>query len=226
MLFSAAMTNHPAVLVLLGVYAVFGSAWLVLLYWTGLRAAFVSSERAVAVEVEPGRMKLPWVGLCLLVLAVGGGVALAVLGPKRATAALGELVPTSGGTGDTDPFARSGIGAGPEETAGDNAKAAGMVETDKAIEDNKHSLIDSVSDMYGPPHKPPKDQEKMVAAGQLDVIQIDGKLPENRRPSRDFDTSRKGPKSDKTPDSRLARGVFEIEGRTPLHIRLVAYDNL
>ena len=45
-------------------------------------------------------------------------------------------MPTSGGTGDYDPFARYGVGDGPEETAGDNAQAAGMVETDKMIEDN------------------------------------------------------------------------------------------
>lgn len=224
MLFSAAMTNHPAVLVLLGLYAAVGSGWLVLVYWIGLRAAFVTAERAVTVEVEPTRMRLPWVGLGLLVLAVGGGVALAVVGPKRATAALGELMPTSGGTGDTDPFARYGIGDGPEETAGENAKAAGMVETDKMIEDNKNALIDAVSDMYGPPHKPPKDQERMVAAGLADVIQFHGKLPDNRRPSRDFDTGRKGPKGDRKPGSADARGLFEVEGRTPLHVRAIAYE--
>lgn len=225
MLFSAAMTNHPAVLVLLGLYAAAGSVWLVLVYWIGLRAALVTSERAVAVEVEPARIRLPWVGLCLLVLAVGGGAALAVVGPKRAVASLGELMPTSGGTGETDPFARYGLGDGPEETAGDNAKTAGMVETDKMIEDNKNALIDAVSDMYGPPHKPPKDQDKMVAAGLAQVIQNHGRLTENRRPSRDFDTARKGPKGDRQPDGvRLARGLFEIEGRTPLHVRVVAYD--
>ncbi|MDY3556943.1 transglutaminase-like domain-containing protein [Gemmata sp. JC717] len=224
MLFSAAMTNHPAVLVLLGLYAAVGSGWLVLVYWIGLRAAFVTAERAVTVEVEPTRVGLPWVGLCVLVLTVGGGAALAVVGPKRATAALGELVPTSGGTGDTDPFARYGLGDGPEETAGDNAKAAGMVETDKMIEDNKNALIDAVSDMYGPPHKPPKDQERTVAAGLAQVIENHGKLPDNRRPSRDFDTGRKGPNGDKKPGSQGARGLFEVEGRTPLHVRLVVYE--
>jgi transglutaminase-like putative cysteine protease len=134
-------------------------------------------------------------------------------------------MPTSGGTGETDPFARHGIGDGPEETAGDDAKAAGMVETDKMIEDNKNSLIDAVNDMYGPPHKPRKDQERMVAAGKVDVIPFHGKLPDNRRPSRDFDTGRKGPKGDRKPESQQARGLFEVEGRTPLHIRLVAYDS-
>jgi len=138
--------------------------------------------------------------------------------------ALGELMPTSGGTGETDPFARYGVGDGPEEMAGDNAQSAGMVETDRMIEDNKNSLIDAVSDMYGPPHKAPKEREKMVAAGWKDVIQFEGKLPDNRRPSRDFDTSRKGPKGNKKLSSQGARGLFEVEGRTPLHIRVVGYE--
>jgi len=224
-LFAAAMTNHPAVMVILGLYTVVGSFWLVLAYWTGLKAVFVAPERAVAVELLAERQRIPWAGLVLLVLTVAGGVALALVGPKRAAYALGELMPTSGGTGETDPFARYGVGDGPEETAGDDAKAAGMVETDKMIEDNKNSLIDAVSDMYGPPHKPPKDQERMVAAGKVDVIEFHGKLPDNRRPSRDFDTARKGPKGDKKPESHKARGLFEVEGRTPLHVRLVSYES-
>lgn len=222
-LFAAAMTSHPAALLVLGLYTATGSVWLMLVYWNGLKAVLVAPEKAVAVEVLPGRGRPPWAALCLLVLAVGGGLALAVVGPKRAALALGELVPTSGGSGGTDPFARHGVGDGPEETAGDDAKAAGMVETDRMIEDNKNALVDAVSDTYGPPHKPPKDQERAVAAGKVDVIQFHGKLPDNRRPSRDFDTSRKGPKGDKKPSSLGARGLFEVEGRTPLHVRLVAY---
>jgi hypothetical protein len=224
-LFAAAMTNHPAVMTVLGLYTATGSVWLMLVYWSGLRSVFVSPEKAVAVEVQVGDERVPWLGLSILVLLLGGAVALVVVGPKRAAFALGELMPTSGGTGETDLFARYGIGDGPEETVGENAKAAGMVETDKMIEDNKNSLIDAVNDTYGPPHKPPKDQERMVAAGKADVIQFHGKLPDNRRPSRDFDTARKGPKGDRKPESQKARGLFEVQGRTPLHIRLVAYES-
>jgi len=139
--------------------------------------------------------------------------------------ALGEWLPTSGGTGATDLFARLGIGDGPEETAGDNARSAGMVETDRMIEDNKNSLIDAISETYGPPYKPPKDQDRTVAAGKVDIIENHGKLPENRRPSRDFDTGRKGPKDAKKPGSQMARGLFEVQGRTPLHVRQVAYES-
>jgi hypothetical protein len=223
-LFAAAMTNHPAVMVALGLYTAAGSVWLTLAYWAGLKSVFAAPEKAVAVEVEEGRDRLPWCGLSLLALAVGGAVALAVVGPGRSAVALGEWLPTSGGTGDTDPFARRGAGDGPEETAGEDAKAAGMVETDRMIEDNKNALIDALSDLYGPPHRPPKEQERTVAAGKADVIQFHGKLPENRRPSRDFDTGRKGPRSARRPQSQKARGLFEVQGRTPLHVRLAAYE--
>jgi len=224
-LFATAMTTHPAVMAVLGLYTATGGVWLMLVYWAGLRSVFVAPEKAAAVEVQTDGERVPWLGLSLLVFLLGGAVALGVAGPERAAFALGELVPTSGGTGDTDPFARSGIGDGPEETAGNDAKAAGMVETDRMIEDNKNSLIDAVSDMYGPAHKPPKDQERTVAAGRVDVIPFHGKLPDNRRPSRDFDTSRKGPNGDRKPESQKARGLFEVQGRTPLHVRLVAYES-
>ena len=221
-LFAAAMSNHSAVMALLGMYTTAGGVWLTLSHWAGLRAALVESEHAV--EVLAGRPRTPWSGLALLALSLGGGVALAAVGPRRAALSLGELMPTSGGTGEADPFARYGVGDGPEETAGDNAQTTGMVETDKMIEDNKNSLIDAVSDMYGAPHKPPKKQERMVAAGLLDVIETTGPPPDNRRPSREFDTSRKGPKgAPKPPEGRAARALFEVEGRTPLHVRLVAY---
>lgn len=225
MLFAATMTNHPAVMVVLGLYVAAGGVWLTLAYWAGLKSVFVAADKVVAVEVRAGRERLPWLGLSLLALALGGSAALLVVGPKRAALSLGEWLPTSGGSGDVDPYARHGLGDGPEETAGDNAQSAGMVETDKRIEDNKNSLIDAISDTYGPPHKPPKDQERMAAAGLADLIKFHGKLPDNRRPSRDFDTARKGPKADKRKlSSRAARGLFEVEGRTPLHVRVVAYD--
>ena len=220
-LFSSAMGDQPAIPYLLVAFALTGGLWLILEYQSfgQTTAAVVEGELRERVA-----LRLPYrEGLVFGVLALlAAGIAFA--GPKRVMLTLGELMPTSGGTGNTDPFARYGVGDGPEEVAGDNAQAAGMVESEKMIEDNKNSLIDAVNDMYGKPHKPNKDQQRMIAAGKVDVIEFHGKLPDNRRPSRDFDTGRKGPKSNKKPESHGARGVFEVEGRTPLHVRLVAYE--
>ncbi len=225
MLFAAAMTNHPASFILLGLYTACGGVWLMLVYWSGLQKVFAVPEREVAIEVQAGRIRPPWVSLMAVLIVSGSTLAVLAIGPRQLGVTFGELMPTSGGTGETDPFARYGIGDGPEEVAGDNAQAAGMVETDTMIEDNKNALIDAVSDMYGMPHKPPKHQDKMVAGGVTKVIENHGQLPENQRPSRDFDTSRQGRGPGRKPSSRLARGLFEIEGRTPLHIRQVVYTH-
>ncbi len=219
-LFAAAMGDQPAVPYWLAGFAVCGGVWLICEH----RATGQELVSARGELVRRVRLRLPiWEGVVFGVLAALA-VGVAVAGPKRVMLTLWELVPTSGGTGNADPFARGGVGDGPDEVAGDNAKSAGMVETDKTIEDNKNALVDVVNDMYGPPHKPRKDQEKMVAGGVADVIQSHGKTPDSRRPSRDFDTSRAGPKGDRKPgDGHAARGRIEVEGRTPLHIRVVTY---
>ena len=218
-LFASAMGDQPAVPYLLVALAVCGGVWLV----------FENRDRAGATAASGelvGRvpLRMPYRELAVFGVLAACAAVVAVAGPKRVLFTLGELMPTSGGSGDVDPFARSGVGDGPEEVAGDNARAAGMVESDRLIEDNKDALVDVVSDMFGPPHKPPKKQERMVAGGLADVIQNHGKLPDNRRPSRDFDTHRQGPKGNRTPDSQAARGLFEVSGRTPLHVRAVAYE--
>ena len=223
-LFAAVMTSHPVVMAVLVLYALTGGFWLALVNWSGLRPSIVTPVTAVEMAGRGPRDRMALAVAALLVLPVAGAISLVAIGPTREAFSLGEWLPSSGGSGETDPFARHGMGDGPEEAAGANARAAGMVESDRMIEDNKNALIDAISDMYGPPHKPPKDQERMVAAGLAEVIQNHGKLPENRRPSRDFDTSRQGPGTGRKPESRDARGLFEIEGRTPLHIRVVAWE--
>lgn len=225
MLFAAAMTNHPVSFVLLGLYTACGAIWLMLVYWSSLQTVLAAPEREVAMEVQSGRMRPPWTSLIAILMVTASSLAVLAIGPQHLGVKLAELMPTSGGTGETDPFARDGVGDGPEEVSGDNALAAGMVETDTMIEDNKNALIDAVSDMFGMPHKPPKHQEKMVAGGLTKVISNHGELPENQRPSRDFATSRQGSPPGRKPRSHLARGLFEIEGRTPLHIRQVVYTH-
>jgi hypothetical protein len=221
-LFAAAMGDQLAIPPLLVLLAVTGGVWLTLNHLAGQAGATAAGRTADAVAWVPLRFPLReavvFGTLAAAVAAVG------IAGPKRTLLALGELVPTSGGTGDADPFARYGTNDGPEEMAGTTAQSAGMVESDTMIEDNRDALIDLASDMYGPPHKPRKDQERMVAGGLAKVIRNHGKLPENRRPNREFDTSRKGPDAARKPEDRGGRGLYEVVGRTPLHVRVTAFD--
>jgi len=221
-LFASAMGDQPAMPYFLGAFAVMGGIWLVLNYRAESAGTVASQSKGFVVE----RVRLAFPVRELLVFGVlaAASISVAVAGPKNVMLSLGELAPTSGGTGEQDPFARYGTNDGPEETAGDDPNSAGMVDTNNFIESRQDSLIDAVSDMYGAPHKPPKNQERMVASGLADVKQNHGKLPENRRPSRDFGTSRQAPKHARKGESQSARALIEVEGRTPLHIRVVVYD--
>ena len=224
MLFSVAMTNHPAVLTLLGLYTATGSVWLMLVYWSGLRRFFVTGERAVTVEVQGQRDRLPWVSLFMVLAMVGCVLGIIVVGPGRVAWTLGELFPTSGGTGEFDPFARGGVNDGDDETQGDNAKSTGMTQTESFLESPLPSLYDVVNDMSGEPFKT-KTQERMIALAATNKMQAMKNRPaDNLRPNRDFPTTRKSPKQRPDPLSRSARAIFEVQGRTPLHIRVTAFD--
>ncbi|MDB5309292.1 MAG: transglutaminase-like enzyme predicted cysteine protease, partial [Gemmataceae bacterium] len=166
--------------------------------------------------------RVPWAPAgvaAVLAGLVAGGFAL---GPMTAFAALWELVPTSGGTGEYDPRARGGVNDGDEETAGNNPAATGMVDTDQLLESPLPSLYDAISDTYGKPHKP-REQERAQALSAVAKEQH-GKTADSLRPSRTFPTSRQAPPNPRTPLSRAARGLFEIEGPTPLHIRAAVFD--
>src|SRR5207244_6392008 len=126
----------------------------------GLQRFFVSSDDA-ALEVQPGRERLPWLALFLVLGLVGSVLGLVAVGPQRAAHVLGEWLPTSGGTGGYDPFARGGVNDGDEEVRGDNAHSTGMTETDTFLDSPLPSLYDMISDVYGEPFKP-KDQESAI----------------------------------------------------------------
>lgn len=225
MLFSAAMSDHWVLQALLAVYTAVGSVWLMLADWSDLESRPRVASEPVVMSVQPLRMRVPWRGLLVLGLALLATAGVGVWGGRRPSAVLGEWLPTSGGSGETDPYARQGVGDGPEETAGENAQAAGMVDTDRMIEDNNNALIDAISELYGEPRKPSQELERMVAGGWVEITPHHGALPENLRPSRPFALQRHSPPHRRKPESsRAARGVFEVEGRTPLHIRVMVYE--
>ncbi len=74
-----------------------------------------------------------------------------------------ELAPTSGGTGATDPFARSGVGDGDALVAArENAASFGAVDSDLLLDSKEASLFDLYSDTFGEPVRK-TDVERTVA---------------------------------------------------------------
>ena len=224
MLFSVSMTEHQAVLMLLALYSATGSLWLMLVHWTGLRGFFAAAETAATVEVQAGRERLPWPAFVVVVGLVGSALAVGAVGPQRTARVLGEWLPTSGGTGGYDPFARGGLNDGDDEIKGRNARSTGMVESDTFLDSPLPSLYDMFTDLYGEPFKP-KDQERAIALDAQTKVNESRKPPaDNLRPNREFPTTRKAPRRPRDPSDRAARALFEVQGRTPLHVRLTAFD--
>jgi protein-glutamine gamma-glutamyltransferase len=224
MLFGLCMTTHSAVLWLLGLYCAVGSTWLMLVNWSGLRNSFATTG-SVTVTIQTGLGRLPWFASLLVVSVVGCMLTVIALGPQRTLRSLGEWLPTSGGADGYDPFARGGLNDGDEEIRGNSPKSTGMVETDQFLDSPLPTLYDLANDMYGEPFKP-KEQERTIALDSRNLKIHESQKPpaDNKRPSREFATARRGPKEARSPGDRSARAIFEIQGRTPLHIRAVAFD--
>jgi protein-glutamine gamma-glutamyltransferase len=216
MLFAVILADHWRVLPLLGVYGVAGVAWLSLAYWERLRVP----ETAGA----GGAVRLPWGMVTAASLLVAAVLALASVGPERAAAALAELLPTSGGTGENDPRSRGGVNDGDEETIGQNPRSTGFAETDQFLDSPLPSLYDMFSDMYGKPYKRQEIEQAIALGADVRVRDLPKPPPDNLRPSRDFATARHAPQQPRDPSARSARALFEVDGPTPLHVRVVAYD--
>jgi transglutaminase-like putative cysteine protease len=210
--------------VILGLYSAGGSAWLMLVYWSGLSRYFVSTPASVAVEVQPGRERLPWLGVLVSVALVCSALSLVAAGPQRTIGILAELLPTSGGTGEYDPYAHGGVNDGDEETKGDNANSTGHIQTDTFLDSPLPTLYDMFNDMYGEPFKPKECERAIALDARTKVIESKKKPADNQRPNREFPTSRKSPQQLREVSDRTARALFEVQGRTPLHVRVTAFD--
>jgi transglutaminase-like putative cysteine protease len=220
-LFSATLTNHPAVLWLIGLYSAAGSVWLLLVYWSGVQQ-YLAVPRPASVERQADPRSLPWLTALIALGVVGCVFATVALGPQRLARVLGEWLPTSGGTGDFDLFARGGLNDGDDQMRGNNPRSTGIVETDLFLDSALPSLYDITNDLYGKPFKP-KAQERAIPLDGRKVKE-NKKSAHNQRPSREFSTARRGPQQLRQPSDRAARALFEVQGRTPLHVRAAAFD--
>jgi protein-glutamine gamma-glutamyltransferase len=221
-LFAASLTNHPALLWLIGLYSAMGSVWLMLVYWSGVQK-YIAVPRPASAETQSGPCNLPWLTALIALGVVGCVFATVALGPQRLAQVLGEWLPTSGGTGDFDPLARGGLNDGDDQVKGNNPRSTGIVETDLFLDSPLPSLYDITNDLYGKPFKP-KAQERAIPLDGKTRVKENEKPADNQRPSREFATARRGRNQLRTPSDRAARALFEVQGRTPVHVRAAAFD--
>ena|GEM_PF-5388565 len=110
-LVSSSMSDSPTLEWTVGIYAANGGVWLVLANWSRIRIPVTSQEQR----------RSPFVTLALALGFVGLVVAMASVGPVRATTTLASLIPSSGGTDWDMPDARGGVKDGANELKGSDS---------------------------------------------------------------------------------------------------------
>jgi protein-glutamine gamma-glutamyltransferase len=214
MLFASVLTERRAIYGLMFVYALLGSYWLILLYWSQIQ-----------VRLLEGRSKRPPV----LAMAAGGlitgSLIIAVAGPRQTIGVLAEWLGTSGGTSRASPDARSGVGDGQDLASGtESARSSGPVESDIFLETREQSLYDASNEKWGEPEKPRKREQALAVA----VLNQAGEPREEKskqpNPAREFSVVRKRRRDRSAPSTVRADAAYFVKGKTPLHIRLVAFD--
>lgn len=232
MLFSQVVDDSGSVTWLLGIFSIAGAGWLLVSYEARFADLVIATgeTRLTESKQSPARRlaHLPWRGVACVVLSAIAIFTLWFSGPKAPLASLGEWIGSSGGAGANDPFARGGVNDGLEEVGGENPETAGFAETDKFLDSDQPTLYDAASDLFGEPaRKKNRQQERMISVTASDVKEIKNHA-ENKRASREFATARTSPKRPRSrPADRDARALFEVQGRTPLHLRmdvLARYD--
>ena len=215
-MFSAALTTSATVQVIVAVYAVGAVAWLMIAYWESLRSRLIATDQQKLFSRR-------WIALgltCAVVL-----LATVSVGDNQALSSLQGWMPSSGGTGEFDPFSRNGVGDGEALVAGtDNITSFAPIDDAPFLQDDQPSLYDIFDDTYEDP-KPPKQQDRTVGLPPEMASRIKEHLhTRTQKASREFSTLRQSTeRGTKVKDIR-SDALFYVSGRTPLHLRLEVFD--
>ncbi|HEV3340836.1 MAG TPA: transglutaminase-like domain-containing protein [Pirellulales bacterium] len=210
-LFAVSVAEGMAVLFPATVYLFACGAWLLRLNWQGRGAAAVSHPRP--------SQRLAALGLVSLVGAVG-----IPLVPAHTLTVLRGFMPSSGGDREYDPAARGGVNDGEDVvSAKDDAQSVGMTDSDLFLDSPDPSLYDALSEAYGEPIRR-KQTEAAIAVGEKNVRENDGRAAHNQKAGREFSTVRGRRPAPRAMADLESEAMFYVEGRTPLHLRLAAFD--
>ncbi len=215
MLFSVMAGDDPFLYFVLFAFTLVGSWWLMSRYWNSLAGRMADETRS--------DRPLRWF-ITLPVLMVAA-VLLVPLSGKTATEALPGLMPSSGGTGEFSPFARSGVGNGDMLVAGTkDVQSFAPIDDAPFMDSDQPSLFDVFNEAYDEPIKP-RNQDRSIALPPEVLQDIHRHLAESKQAGREFSTLRKSKAKRRAPvENRDSDALFFISGRTPLHLRLELYS--
>ncbi|HWL06838.1 MAG TPA: transglutaminase-like domain-containing protein [Planctomicrobium sp.] len=213
--FSLSAAHQLAVQGLAAAFALIAISWLTVRYWDQL------SGRLRGQSKRSGRgFLIPGLAILFVLLAFTGGR------HRELMATLNGFLPSSGGTGDSSPHARHGIGNGEMLVAGcENIQSFGPIDEAPFMTDDKPSLYDVFDDTYDEPVMPTNTDRAIALGPEESMVKKEHLHTQTQKANREFSTSRKS-KGERRNDVKNINSdaLFYVSGRTPLHLRLELYD--
>ncbi|MFM7591151.1 MAG: hypothetical protein ACKO85_05090, partial [Isosphaeraceae bacterium] len=160
---------------------------------------------------------------CYLIL---GTIAFTFVKRERALhTVLGEWVNSSGGTGETNDLASSGVGDGPNEvSASKDPLTTGFTDSEIYLETDRSSLFDAFNEQYGEPYKKLKF-ERMQAMGAQDVRENGDRPKENLQAGRTFELNRQpNQQKNRNLQDRQADALVYVQGEAETRLKLSSFD--
>ena len=216
LLFCVSTTPDLSLVAVSGVYLLIGVCWLSTVYWSALKTEYVVGQQARA----------PWLLLSCLSIVLLLSVSLLALPTESRTRMLQGFLPSSGGTGRADDFARAGVGDGNALVPGtERAMSFAPIEEAPFIEGQEPSLYDVFQDTYGEP-KPPKKSDRAIALPPELFTPNHHRMAEAKKAGKTFTLERRrreNPGHRHLQDTP-SRAVLHLVGRVPVHLRHTTYD--
>lgn len=195
-----------------------------------LSAAALGAVWLMVTRAEAGvpSMRTGWVARNAAIVVVVAGVCVGVdrlIDPTDTNPWYAAWAPTSGGPGEGDDTARSGIGDGPDEIASEQADSVGFDASDTFSESARDGLYDLWIESYGEPVRSDR-QQKMIGLRPDDVRTAAASDRENLSVGRSFDLRRRPTdrpamqRDDVGADAR----VF-IKGPMPVYLPLATFND-
>ena len=216
--FCCTISSGTALVLLTIVFAVLCLAWLTASWWESVhRRLLPENDR---------RISPLWTGalICtpVLILAAGGAA-----GGPSVTTAINGFLPSSGGTGEYDPWCRGGVNNGDALVAGNNnIRSFAPIEDAPFVDSDKPSLYDVFNESFDDPVFRPKQIQRSIALPGEQLKHIHQKMAEARKAGREFQLVRE---RRKTRQGRMhdveSDALFYVAGRLPAHLRMEVYEH-
>jgi len=198
------------------VYLIGGITWLSTTYWSLLRTDRISGHTLVS----------PWRTITMGALLTIGVLFTVALPASMRLRMVEGFMPSSGGTGEADPYARSGVGDGDALVAAtEEARTFAPIEEAPFLEGEQPSLYDVFQDTYSPP-KPPKGFERAVSLPPEVFKHNHQRMAQARKASRSFsvDREQKRKKRNQGLEDTESNALLHLAGPVPAHLRVTVYD--